>query len=85
MGEYKCLLTHKDRFFVNNKVSSSVVHKELLATCDQWLEWFVLNKSFNTIVHQESYAQILKEGKLLKKSQDCTHTQGQATITNGFH
>ena len=70
MGEHKLMITHRDRLFVNKNVCLSDVHIELVATHDQWLRWFVLNKSFNTMVKHRTYTQVLTDGKINAKSKE---------------
>ena len=85
MGEHKVVVTHRDRIFVNKNTCSRDVGRELLATRDQWLQWFTLNKSLNTIVKQRSYAQVLKDGKSVVKQKECSQVQGVGTSNKAVH
>ena len=76
MGEHSRVLTHGNRIFVNNSVSSDTVNKELQAPRDQWIRWFMVNKSFNTKVTNKTFAQVLSTTKLIDKTQGCVLRQG---------
>ena len=64
MGEHKWVLAHKCRLVVNSNVN---VTTKMLATHDQWLTWFVVNKSMNTTVNHRSYAEVLQNGNPIVK------------------
>ena len=63
------MLTHVDRTFVNKNVSRDTVNRELQASRDEWINWFMVNKSFNTKVANKTFAQVLST-KLLDKTQE---------------
>ena len=68
MGEHTRVLTHEGKVIVSRNVNVKAVQKELLATHDQWLTWFVVNKSMNTSVQHKSYAEVLQNGNPVVKS-----------------
>ena len=54
------MFTHRDRIFVNKNIDVTHINTQLLATCDTWSKWFMVNRSVNTSVDHRSYAQVLK-------------------------
>ena len=62
MGAHKSVFTHRSRPFVNKITCYNDVKTEPSAACGQWLRWFTLSKSLQTMVEQRSYAQVLKDG-----------------------
>ena len=54
------MFTHKDRIFVNKKHNVNQINEQLLATCDTWFRWFMVNRSVTTSVNHRSHAEVLQ-------------------------
>ena len=71
MGDHTRVFSHKTRSIVNSNLDVQIIHNEIAATHDQCLNWFMVNKSVNTLVHHRSYAEVLQTG----------NTRGKMTTT----
>ena len=58
MSDHTWVFTHRTRSIVNSILDVQRLHNEIATTQDQWLKWFMVHKSVNTLVHHRSYAEV---------------------------